>query len=199
MPSSCKPFLYLASASPRRREILKKAGIRFKRVFSSYQEKAIPHLGPSRLVIFHARQKALHAKAPASGLVLAADTIVCCRGKIFGKPKDKREAFERLWFLSGRAHFVYTGIALLDLKTGRMKLAYEKTKVFIRRLSRPEIEKYFMKVNPLDKAGAYAIQMKPKIVEQIKGSYSNVVGLPLEKLKKILQTAGFRPQARSRK
>ena len=80
-------MIYLASASPRRREILKKMGIAFKRISSSYEEKNPQSAKPGPLVIFHARQKALHAKAPLKGLVLAADTIVWCKGRVLGKAK----------------------------------------------------------------------------------------------------------------
>ena len=182
-----KPFLYLASASPRRREILRKIKIPFKRIVSTYEEKNNSSANPKKLVLRHACQKALHAKAPKPGLILGADTIVWCKGKVLGKPKSMKEAEKMLCLISGREHRVFTGIALLDTATGKIKSRAVSTRVRIKKMTLPEIRNYFTKVDPLDKAGAYAIQMKPQIVERIKGSYSNVVGLPVEALLKMLK------------
>lgn len=184
-----KPLLYLASASPRRREILKKMRIPFRVVKSRYHEAHYSHLHPRALVLQHAAGKARQAIVPARAqFVLGADTLVYCRKKILGKPKTEKEAFEMLSLISGKAHDVYTGVALWNRKTDRIRKMVLKTRVFVKRLSEKEIRAYIPKVNSLDKAGAYAIQMKPKIVAKIKGSYSNVIGLPEEAVRKLLKT-----------
>lgn len=182
-------MIYLASQSPRRKEILKQMGITFRVVASSYHEKK-SRKPPRRLVLDHAVGKAQKAKVSAKqGWVLGADTIVYCQGRVLGKPKHIKEAYQMLRSLSGRQHAVYTGVVLLDLQTGQMIKACEKTKVYIKKLSENEIRNYCLKVPPLDKAGAYAIQMKPKIVQKIQGSYSNVVGLSKELLLKLIRKA----------
>ena len=182
-----KSLIYLASQSPRRKEILKAMEIPFRVVKSSYHEKFV-RKAPRRLVMDHAIGKAKKAKTPAkTGWVLGADTIVYCKGKVLGKPKTIPEAHKMLRRISGRVHEVYTGMALCDLKTGRLLSGCEKTKVFIKKLSAAQIQNYCRKVPPLDKAGAYAIQMRPKIVRKIQGSYSNVVGLPKRLLRKMIR------------
>lgn len=178
--------IYLASQSPRRKEILKKMGIPFRVVKSSYEEK-YKKCSPSKLVMDHAVGKAHGVQlALKQGFVLGSDTIVYCRGKVLGKPKTIADAVKMLGFISGRPHFVYTGVALKNLESGKTVKGFEKTKVFIKKLSRTEILEYIPKVNSLDKAGAYAIQIKPFIVEKIEGSYSNVVGLPEQLVRKLI-------------
>lgn len=179
-------MIYLASQSPRRKEILKKMGFRFRVAGSSYHEKHKKR-APSKLVLEHAVGKALGASVKVSkGLVVGADTLVYARGKVLGKPKTQAQAVAMLKLISGRAHSVYTGVAVRDLASGKMKTGFCKTKVFVKKLSPKEMVSYIKKVNSYDKAGAYAIQMKPKIVTKIQGSYSNVVGLPEELLKNML-------------
>lgn len=181
-----KLSVYLASQSPRRKEILKKLGIRFKEIKSNYQEKRIHGLSGKQLAIEHAAAKAWRTDV-FSGIVLGADTVVCYKKKILGKPRTKKEAVQMLKLLSGRTHHVYTGLALWSPDLNRLLKAAEVTKVKIKKLSGPEIEAYIKAVHSYDKAGAYAIQMKPKIVAGISGSYTNVVGLPHELLKKMLK------------
>lgn len=160
-------------------------------VKSSYQEK-ISRIAPQRLVMEHAVGKAEEARVAAKqGLVLGSDTIVYAGGKILGKPKNLAGAYAMLRRISGKAHSVYTGVALKNLKTGQLVKGYAKTKVFVRPLSQNQIENYCRRVPNLDKAGAYAIQMKPKIVRKIEGSYSNVVGLPKELLRKLIREICF--------
>ena len=181
-------IIYLASASPRRHEILKRMKVRFRVVKSTYHEEHHSHLHPRVLVLRHAAGKARQAIVPVTGqFVLGADTLVYCRGKILGKPKTGKEAFDMLSLISGKQHEVYTGVALWDRKTGKIKKAVSRTRVFVKTLSEKEIRLYIQKVNSLDKAGAYAIQMKPGIVKKIEGSYSNVVGLPEEVVRKLLK------------
>lgn len=186
-----KDFIYLASKSPRRRVILKQAGIPFRVVRSRYREETLGG-SPEKVCLRHAVGKA--RKAVLSGKarwVLAADTIVVCRGQILGKPGDLREAAQMLGKISGRWHSVFTAVAILDLRSGRMRTAVSKTKVLVKRLSPEAISGYLRKVHALDKAGAYGIQEKPAIVDEIRGSYSNVVGLPVETVRKMLGQAGF--------
>ncbi len=162
-------------------------GIAFRVVKSSYYERP-KKISPSKLVVEHAVGKAKGAKVSAiHGLVLGADTIVYCRGRVLGKPKTISEAVKMLTFISGRTHFVYTGAALRDLASGKIVKGFEKSKVYVKGLSRKEILAYIPKVNSLDKAGAYAIQIKPRIVEKIEGSHSNVVGLPKKLLRQLLR------------
>ena len=182
-----KFVLYLASVSPRRREILRKMKIPFRQVKSLYREKNIPKLSPEELVLRHAAGKAKRAVTPSKGLVLGADTLVGCYNRIFGKPKNHREAFEMLKTLSGRAHWVYTGVALWDQRTKKIATGTAKTKVIFHKFSDEEILNYMKHVHSFDKAGAYAIQEKPRIVKRIAGSYSNVMGLPRTLLRKMLR------------
>lgn len=179
-------MIYLASQSPRRKEILKKMGLKFRVVESSYEEQH-KRCAPSKLVSEHAVGKARQARVKAShGKVIGADTLVYARRKILGKPKTFKQAAAMLRLISGRAHFVYTGVAVLDLASGKIKKGFCKTKVFVKKISPREMTAYIQKVHSYDKAGAYAIQKKPKIVTRIQGSYSNVVGLPEALLKKLL-------------
>ncbi|MBI3307463.1 MAG: septum formation protein Maf [Candidatus Omnitrophica bacterium] len=184
--------IYLASISERRKILLRKARIPFAIIPSSYHEKHETHGRPSRLVMRHAVGKA--RKAKISGIkhrdktwILGADTLVYFRGRLLGKPVNMAEARQMLNAMTGRRHWVYTGIALKYLKTGKEKVAFDKTEVKFKKWNENQIEKYLVKANPLDKAGAYAIQVRPAIVARYKGSLSNVIGLPLELLKKILR------------
>ena len=179
--------IYLASRSERRKELLKKARIPFRIAPSNFKERTFPG-GPARTVVVNAVGKVKCAEVRAKrGIVLGADTIVYFKKQILGKPRDKKEALKMLLSLSGSEHSVYTGIALFDLASKIWKKAYVKSKVKMRKYSADDVCYYISKVNPLDKAGAYAIQdYGDKLVEKIKGSYTNVVGLPMEKLKSLL-------------
>lgn len=181
------PFVYLASKSARRRELLREYGIRFRLVNSDFKEKTFTR-DPKRTVKFNAIGKAKNAKVNSKkGIVIGADTLVSLSGTLFGKPRNKTHAIKMLKKLSGTTHQVYTGIALLDLKANKMRTAVIRSDVSMREFSNSKIKAYFSKVNPLDKAGAYAIQEHgDHLIKKIKGSYSNVVGLPMEKLLKIL-------------
>jgi septum formation protein len=156
-----------------------------------YEEDQRSKAPPSRIVQIHAVKKANSCVGQVkNGTLLAADTVVCLGGKIFGKPANQREARLILGRLQGRWHFVYTGVAIFKIIEGQVikrTVFFEKTGVRLKRLTARGIKNYFKKVNPLDKAGAYAIQSRQRgIVQEVKGSFSNVVGLPVEKiLKKI--------------
>lgn len=183
-----KICIYLASQSARRKELLGKMGVTFRVIPSSYCEVMKRHTVPSRLVIEHAVGKVKLAKIPSGArIVLGADTLVFCRGRALGKPKTLKAAYRMLRGIAGRGHDVYTGIAVLDRDTGKIRTGYCRTKVFMKPLSKLEIIDYFRYVNPMDKAGAYAIQAGPKIISRIKGSYTNVVGLPVELVGKMLR------------
>ncbi len=194
MPAKFKrSFLYLASASPRRKEILLKLKIPFKVVRSSYSEESGREKNPKKLALTHAIGKAAKAKIPKTARwVLGADTVVYAAGKILGKPRDEKHAFEMLSILSGKTHHVYTAIVLLDGETRMAYPAVEETKVTFKKLSEKQIWNYIRRAHILDKAGSYGIQLKPKVVKKIRGSYTNVVGLPAEALVKLLRRSGFR-------
>lgn len=190
-------MLYLASQSPRRRQILTELKIPFRVVKSRYQEKRIHGLSFSALALRHSLGKALGVKLnQKKGCVLAADTLVYRADKIYGKPRTLREARQMLGSLQGRSHGVVTAVVLRSFKTGKVLKGICRTRVWIKKLTQEQIEEYFRKVNPLDKAGAYGIQEGPRIVTQIKGSYTNVVGLPVELLKKMLKSVILRRSRR---
>ena len=186
-------MLYLASVSPRRRRILKELGISFRALRPAYHEKNDLKGAPSKIVRRHALAKARSAvgRVPP-GVILAADTIVYFGGKVIGKPRDLKEAVEILSRLQGHWHWVYTGVAAMEVDSGkakRKKVFFERTRVRLKSMSREEILAYFKKIKPLDKAGAYAIQSKKHtIIREIKGSFSNAVGFPVESFKKNLKS-----------
>lgn len=182
-------MIYLASTSPRRKMLLKKAGVTFRALKPGYKEDNDVKGPPSKIVQVHAVKKAESCKRQVrDGILLAADTIVYLQGEVIGKPKDMKEARLMLGKLQGRWHSVYTGVAIFKIAAGRVmkKTAFfEKTKVHLKRLTPKGIEHYFKRVNPLDKAGAYAIQSRRGgIVQEVKGLFSNAIGLPLEKILK---------------
>ncbi|OGX05330.1 MAG: septum formation protein Maf [Omnitrophica bacterium RIFCSPLOWO2_12_FULL_50_11] len=182
-------LIYLASTSPRRKALLKRVGIPFRMLKPDFEEDRRPTAPPSRIVQIHAVKKADSCAGQVkNGTLLAADTVVCLGGKIFGKPANQREARLILGRLQGRWHYVYTGVAIFKIIGGHVikrTVFFEKTAVRLKRLTARGIQSYVQKVNPLDKAGAYAIQSRQRgIVEEVKGSFSNAVGLPVEKILK---------------
>ncbi len=182
--------IVLASASPRRVEILNQLGLDFQAIPSNITE-VIPKsfVAPEDLVIKLALHKASNvASKLGRGLVIGADTLVVFGDTIFGKPLNQDEAVKMLATLSGKFHSVYTGIALIQVSTGRIETGFAETKVKFRPVSLEEIQSYVATGEPLDKAGAYGIQGKGGVlVEGIEGCYFNVVGLPLSKLVEMLQ------------
>lgn len=180
--------LYLASQSSRRREILEKMGIAFNVVSSRYRERWCRKSFPEDLCIRHALGKVQKAVLPPGArFVLGGDTIVWHEGHGLGKPRTRSEALHMVRRLAGKQHVVYTGLVLHDRKTGHTLQGYAKTDVWIKKLSEVAIQDYVNTIHPYDKAGAYAIQMRPKIVRRIRGSYSNVVGFPKELFQKMLK------------
>ncbi len=178
------PFI-LASASPRRAELLRQLEVEFQVVASDATEVAPEHLSPQEICQLNAHRKTrVIAKKHPDFLVLGADTLVFLDGKIFGKPRNLADARRMLRQLQGRTHQVVTGVCLMHLRTHHERIFAISTDVVFRPLTENQIGDYLAKINPLDKAGAYAIQEHGElIVAEISGSFSNVVGLPLEQLK----------------
>lgn len=185
--------LILASASPRRRQILSKAGFDFDMVVSDAEE--VSNLAPEKLVEFNALAKARAvARKYPERLVLGADTIVALGGKVFGKPRDLDEAFGMLAQLRGREHEVWTAAAFVKNSGGKLRevCGAQVSKVKFRNLSDGEVREYLRVVNVLDKAGAYAAQEHGgMIIENIDGDFDNVMGLPMRLVKNLLDKLDF--------
>ncbi len=178
------PFI-LASASPRRAELLRQLDLEFQVVPSEAVEIFDEQLSPLEICQLNAHRKARAiAKKIPDALVLGADTLVFLERDIFGKPRDLADAQRMLARLQGRTHQVVTGVSLIHLRARRERIFAVSTDVTFRPFDEMEIRDYLSKINSLDKAGAYAIQEHGELlVEKISGSYTNVVGLPLEKLR----------------
>src|SRR3954468_2501313 len=188
------PPLILASESPRRAELLRQLGYDFKIVPSGTPEIHHGELTAQEIAQINAYRKARTVgKKYPDALVIGADTLVFLDRILFGKPKSLEGAYEMLEQLQGKAHTVVTAICLLHLRSHKQRIFAENTIVTFRPLDAVKIRRYLTKVNPLDKAGAYAIQEEGDIlVESISGSYTNVVGLPLEKLRaQLAEFPGF--------
>jgi septum formation protein len=182
------PPLILASASPRRAELLKLLQVKFRILPGEAQEVAHEHLSPLEVCQLNAHRKARAvAKKIPDDLVLAADTLVFLDGEIFGKPRNLADARRMLARLQGRTHQVVTGVCLMHLRAHRERIFAVSTDVLFHPLDDRQIRSYLAKINPFDKAGAYAIQESGElIISEVSGSYSNVVGLPVEKLRQEL-------------
>ncbi|OGX11872.1 MAG: septum formation protein Maf [Omnitrophica bacterium RIFOXYB12_FULL_50_7] len=184
-------IFYLASQSFRRHELLRDLKVPFKVVPSAYRERWCRKTAPEVLCVRHAAGKVRHAVFPkAARFVLGGDTIVWHHGRGLGKPKSRAEALRMLRGLVGKKHAVYTGLAIWDRKIGRVLTGCAKTDVWMKPVVEAWLQNYVDTIHPFDKAGAYAIQAKLKIVRKIQGSYSNVVGLPKELLRKMLKELG---------
>jgi septum formation protein len=186
--------IILASASERRAELLTKITSNFKIKTSEFEESDIPFSGScGDYVMALARGKAMDitssVKKPAA--IIGCDTVVYFNGKVLGKPKDSAEAFQMLSDLSGNTHEVYTGVAVINTETQEISTEYVCTEVKFSKLSEEEINNYIETGEPFDKAGAYGIQGAASLfVEQVKGCYYNVVGLPVNKLYFMLREMG---------
>lgn len=185
--------IILASASPRRVELLAMLGLPFEQKISHVPETGNDRIAPEELARALALAKAGSvACMETEGLVIGADTIVLAKGGIMGKPKDRVDAFRMLQELSGTRHQVISGLAVVDASTGEERTAHEVTEVVFRRLSQKEIDSYLDTGEPMDKAGAYGIQgIGSLLVEEIHGCYNNVVGLPLTLLVEMLKNMGL--------
>ncbi len=184
----------LASASPRRRRLLSECGYAFDVAPSDVPEIRID-ADPVRTVVGNASAKAGAVAMINPGVpVLGADTVVWRDGRLLGKPRDIAEAAEMLAWLSGRSHAVFTGVALLAPGAARPTVRVEASEVVFRELSAEDIVAYIGKVAPFDRAGAYDLSDYGEIVvREVVGSYSNVVGLPMETVRAMLADAGIRP------
>ncbi|MBI5201839.1 MAG: septum formation protein Maf [Elusimicrobia bacterium] len=178
--------LILASASPQRKKLLKELRIPFKIVPSKVDENS-KETNPRKLVAQLSLKKAEEvARKRPHCLVLGADTVVWCAGKILGKPEDKNDAKRILGGLNGKWHRVYTGVALVDAQTGKAWKEVAVSRVKARKLPDEDIER--LSAKHMDKAGAYAVQDKDDpFIEKIVGAYDNVVGLPLTSVRRLLK------------
>ena len=182
--------IYLASQSPRRRMLLRRLGRPFRVVRSTHREVIRRGVRPSVNAIRNAVGKARKAQLPpgAAGVVIGADTFLYFQGRTIGKPRNLAQARRILRRLSGRSHWVYTGVCLRDLTSGRMRTAYAKTKVTFKRLDEAAIMRLFSRASPLDKAGGYALQAdRGELIARLEGSRTNVIGLPMELLRRELR------------
>ena len=209
-----RPYFILASRSPRRRELLQEAGYRFEVKPPPVEDRgAARRLSPGAYVESMAYLKAMatiEAHGLAEGLVLGADTAVELGGRLIGKPADEADARRILGCLSGSEHRVLTGLALVDLPSRpldharaalsmvegrRRRLAHDVTRIRMRTMSPQEIDAYIAGGEALGKAGAYALQeTADRYVEAIDGSRTNVVGLPMELLERLLKAMGYEPE-----
>jgi septum formation protein len=189
------PKIYLASKSPRRREILSELKIPFELIDSPYQEKFedVMDLSPEQQAAKLAGLKAFHAASLVSdGIVVGADTIVVQGDAILGKPADREDAEAMLYSLSGKRHRVITGLAVVDVNGLRTLSHAEVTRVFFRELNRSDVEFYLNMDEPYDKAGAYGIQGHAALfVERLEGCYFNVVGFPVVAFRNLMLQLGY--------
>lgn len=188
--------LILASGSPRRKELLARAGYIFRIIVSDAEEDLPSHAEPAEIAMRNAslKAKAVASMCSPSELVIGADTIVAIDGVLFGKPRDEEEAHSMLEALSGRTHQVITGVCLMGKDI--YQPFSETTDVTFRKLSPDEIDAYVKTGEPLDKAGAYGIQGKGgALVDHIDGDYDNVVGLPVDELARHLSQLGVSTNA----
>ena len=181
----------LASASPRRQQLLDQVGCSYVVCISDVIEDNGLDVPPRELAVRQARAKALSVVRASGDVVIGADTIVVVDGDVFGKPADDTDARHMLGLLSGREHQVITGVAVVAGK--QVWSDWQETAVKFRVLTAGEIERYVMSGEAADKAGAYAIQgLGALLIDSISGCYSNVVGLPLVTLNRLLAQAGVR-------
>jgi septum formation protein len=177
------PKIILASKSPRRQELLRQMDLDFRIVLKEVDESYPEHLSPEEVAVYIAEKKAkAYDDTLTDEAVLTADTIVCIDGLILGKPENAAHAVEMLKRLSGRVHKVVTGVCIVY--KGEYNLFHDVSEVFFRTLTDEEINNYVEQYKPYDKAGAYGIQEWVGItaIKRIEGSYTNVVGLPTEKV-----------------
>ena len=178
-----RPIL-LASASPRRRDLLQEHGYTVRIKPADVDELMPDYLTVGETTLFNARLKARAvACSEPDSLVIAADTLVAIDGRILGKPRDLEEAFEMLSLLNGKTHQVFSGVWIASTGTGKMCGFVEVSHVTFRMMTEAEIHEYMRRIGPLDKAGAYAAQQNEmELIALIEGSRTNVIGLPMEKL-----------------
>jgi septum formation protein len=186
--------IVLASESPQRREILEMTGLKFTVCASDYEEELDLKLTPRALARFLSRKKAeVVAGRYKDAIIIAADTFIVFKGRLLGKPHTDEEAGKMLQMLNGRAHSVLTGFTIIDTDSNRALSRSVATRVYFKKLGCQEISSYVKSGEPLDKAGAYAIQgLGAALIHKIEGDYFNVVGLPLNAVKENLKKFGVR-------
>lgn len=183
----------LASASPRRRELLGRLGLEFTVQVAPVEESECTLQGPEWMVAHNAALKAdAVAELAGDAIVLGSDTTVAIEGRVLGKPRDLKEARQMLELLSGRPHVVYTAVALRCQQNGYAHDFVESSEVHFKKLDLATIKDYHTRVDPLDKAGAYGIQAdRERIIDAVVGSVENVMGLPIQRLAMILRELGI--------
>ena len=188
--------IILASASPRRKELLEQVGAEFE-IIPAVGEEIITDSSPQQAVLDLAAQKAAEvaAKVREDAIILGADTVVAFGDKILGKPKNEADAKQMLSLLSGKTHSVYTGVSIVVRQSGESQSYsfYEETEVTMYPLSEQQILSYIRTKEPMDKAGSYGIQGKGAVfIEKIQGDYNNGVGLPIARVFRTLEeVCGF--------
>ncbi|ABO51060.1 maf protein [Desulforamulus reducens MI-1] len=184
--------IILASASPRRQELLKNLGLEFEVQVSDVDENLEENISSGQLVEKLAERKAAAvALIRTQGLVIGADTIVVLGDKPLGKPTNREEAVQMLSNLQGKSHEVFTGLAVIDASTGQRVVTHQVTEVNFKTLTKDQIERYVDTGEPMDKAGGYAVQGLASIfIDSIRGCYFSVVGLPISKLADALRMFG---------
>ncbi|WP_028547676.1 Maf family protein [Paenibacillus sp. UNC451MF] len=190
--------LILASSSPRRQELIGSLQLPFEIRVSDVNEDTEPGLKPHEIVEQLSSRKAAAVcemykrEHRTEGIVIGSDTIVVLDDEVLGKPKDEQDAFRMLNMLQGRKHEVYSGVACMDLNTGEHLVSHHVTSVYMKPLTKTQIERYIGTGEPMDKAGSYAIQgLGATIIERIEGDYFNVVGLPVSLLSDLLGRLGI--------
>lgn len=185
--------IILASTSPRRRELLEQIGLDFEVVPSRYEEDMTLELSPFELAKTLSKGKAKEvASKHKNAVVIGADTFLVFQNKLLGKPKDMKDAKKMLSSLSGKTHSVITGFTIIDTDSKKIISKVVEAKVFFRKISSAEIEKYIRKDNPLDKAGAYNLLGGAGIfIEKLEGDFFTIIGLPLCALSKELKKFNF--------
>lgn len=191
-----RPKLLLASASPRRRQLLAEVGFEFEVVAPEVDEISAGTLTLREATTWNALRKGLTvARAHPNDVVLAADTLVALEGKVIGKPADRDEAGRILRRLSGQTHLVASSVFIAHLARGQSENFSVISQVTFKKLSAQMIDTYLDRIDPLDKAGAYAAQGEGRaVIARIIGSRSNVIGLPMEKTGAALRRFGIRPR-----
>jgi len=185
--------IILASRSKARRALLKQMGLRFRVIKPEIKERRSLRTKPEDLVVGNAVRKARDvARRLNTGIVIGADTVVMSGRKMISKPKNIKDAFRTLKSITKRPQWVYTGLAVVDARTGKYLRSCVKTKVYMRPLNDKQIRDYFKKVSPLDKAGSFDIQgLGGVFVKRIEGCFYNVVGLPIAALAHMLDESGI--------
>lgn len=191
----CEFKIVLASSSPRRIELMKGLGLEFINVTPEEKEDNLTG-DPVERVERNSLRKAVSVQdLHPDSLIIGSDTVVSLGGTILGKPVDRVDAIRMLRGLSGNCNIVYTGVSLLDTRSGKHSTRHLSTKVWFKELPDETIIDYIDSGEPMDKAGAYGIQgLGGELVERIEGSYTNVVGFPMELVTEMLSDSGVRPR-----